>query len=218
MLKIKIILFLLLVSSVNSFAQKLTVAEKAVFDEIVYYRRVIGEYEAIYKWKNPIIYKIHGDTSSNLVKEVDSFFNLIKKITALDIKKANRNDKENFWIIIASEPGHFPKRLDGKNDSEIPYSHHINRSINYECYSAPMLINTKKIGSYTNNKNAIKKLIVKCLGFYKDSELAPNSIFNMKASSHKITDFDLHIISALYNKKIKGGMTKDEVDKILNQE
>lgn len=218
MLKLKLIIFLFISISIDAYSQKLTLEEKAVFDEIVYYRRVIGEYEAIYKWKNPIIYKIYGDTSSNLVKEVDSFFNLIKEITALDIKKANGNDKGNFWITIASEPSHFPKRLDGKSDSETLYSHHINRSINYECNSAPMLINTKKIGSFTNNKNAIKKLIVKCLGFYKDSELAPDSIFNMKANSSKITDFDLHIISALYNKEIKGGMTKDEVDKILDQQ
>lgn len=216
MLKIKIILFLLLVSSVNSFAQKLTVAEKAVFDEIVYKRKQIGEYEAVYKWEKPISYKIYGDTSEYLVKEVDSFFNLIKKITGLDIQKVGINSKENFAIIFGAKLDGF-KKFEG-SPSENPFSYLIVWTSNYDFMKASISLNTKKLGSNTNIKNAFKKIIFKCLGFEKDSKLAPESAFNLKSNSNKITDFDIHIIAALYNKAIKSGMTKDEVDKILNQE
>lgn len=62
------ILFLLIISSLNSFAQKLTENEKIVFDEIVYKRKQIGEYETLSKWAKPIRYKIYGDTSAYIVK------------------------------------------------------------------------------------------------------------------------------------------------------
>lgn len=216
MLKLKLIIFLFISINIDAYSQKLTLEEKAVFDEIVYQRKKVGEYETLTKWGKPIRYKIYGDTSEYLVKEVDSFFNFIKKITSLDIKKADINNKENFAIIFGAKLDGF-KKFEG-SPSENPFSYLIVWTSNYDFMKASISLNTKKLGSNTNIKNAFKKIIFKCLGFYKDSELAPNSIFNMKASSHKITDFDLHIISALYNKKIKGGMTKDEVDKILNQE
>ncbi|WP_169306797.1 DUF2927 domain-containing protein [Pedobacter polaris] len=202
--------------SIDAYAQKLTENEKTVFDEIVYKRKKVGEYETLSKWAIPIRYKIYGDTSSYLVKEVDSFFNLIKKITSYDIKKTDNADEENFTIVFGTKPGDFKEYTLSKAPLEAAASYRKRVTSNSEIKRAHSLINTKKFRDRINIKNAVKKNIIKGLGFENDSKLAPNSIFNTKSDNYKIEDFDIHIISALYLQAIKPGMTRDEVDKILN--
>lgn len=218
MIKLKIILFLLLFTSLNCLAQKLTENEKTVFDEIVYKRQKIGEYETLTKWDKPIRYRIYGDTSAYLTKTIDSFFNLLKKITTLDIKKATADDSENFTFVFSSKPEDFQTHTLTKRPLESPGSYRLKVDKKGEIYYGQSLINTKKFASRTNIKNAIRKNIIKCIGFPINSEYAPNSVFTIKNNNDiKIDDFDIHIISALYNPAIKPGMTRDQVDQILNQ-
>ncbi|MFA6277003.1 MAG: DUF2927 domain-containing protein [Pedobacter sp.] len=214
--KIKFILFLLIISSLNSFAQKLTENEKTVFDEIVYKRKQIGEYETLSKWAKPIRYKIYGDTSAYLVKEVDSFFNLLKKITPLDIKKSANESEENFTLVFGEKPADFQAYTSTNRPLDAIGSYRVRATNGGEIYWGQSLINTKKFGSRANIKNAIKKNIVKCIGFSGSSQLAPSSVFTIKNTNDiKIEDFDIHIISALYLPAIKPGMTRDQVDEIL---
>ena len=217
MLKLNFILLLFLFSSLSSFAQKLTANEKAVFDELVYKRKKIGDYETLTKWAKPIRYKIYGDTTPYLVKEVDSFFNLIKKITSLDIKKATTESEENFILVFGTKPESFQEHTSDKTNLESAASYRRRVSFKSEIEWAQSLINTKKFGDRLSIKNAIKKNIIKNIGFPNDSKFAQNSIFNIKSrNSIEVEDFDIHIIAALYLPAIKPGMTRDEVDKILN--
>ncbi|MFD0940522.1 DUF2927 domain-containing protein [Pedobacter boryungensis] len=214
--KTTLILFLIIISSINSFAQKLTENEKAIFDEVVYKRKKIGEYETLSKWAKPIRYKIYGDTSDYIVKEVDSFFNLLKKITPLDIKKANNESEENLMLVFGEKPADFQAYTSTNRPLEAVGSYRIRTTNSGEIYWAQSLVNTKKFGTRANVKNAIKKNIVKCIGFSGNSELAPGSVFTIKNNNYiKIEDFDIHIISALYFPAIKAGMTRDQVDEIL---
>lgn len=215
MVKIKIILILLLVSSLNSFAQKLTENEKAVFDELVYNRKRVGDYETLTKWAKPIRYKIYGDTSAYLVKEVDSFFSFLKNITLLDIKKTNDENDVNFTFVFGTKPEDFKEYTIYKKPLETPANYRRKVTYKSEIEGASILINIKKFPERIKVKNAFKKYLIKCFGFPNDTELAPNSVFNTKSFfNFKIEDFDIHIIAALYNPAIKPGMTKDEVDKI----
>lgn len=214
MLKLKFLILLLFTTSLNSFAQQLTENEKLVFDEVVYKRKKLGDYETLTKWTKPIRYKIYGDTSAYIVKEVDSFFNLIKKITALDIKKAANNSEENFILIFGNKPEDFQEYTTNKTplESAALYKRRVSDVSTIEWGQS--LINTKKFADRLSVKNAIKKNVIKNIGFQNDSKLAPNSIFCTKGMNPKVEDFDIHIITALYNPSIKPGMTRDEVDKI----
>lgn len=216
MLKLKFVLLLFISIGIDVYAQKLTPEEKTVFDEVVYQRKKVGEYETLSKWAMPIRYKIYGDTASYLVKEVDSFFNLIKKITSYDIKKVENANEENFTIVFGTKPDDFKEYTLSKTPLESAASYRRRVTPNSEIKWAHSLINIKKFRDRVSIKNAVKKNIIKGLGFTNDSKLAPNSIFNTKSDNYKIEDFDIHIITALYLQAIKPGMTTDEVDKILN--
>ena len=216
MLKLKFILFLLLATSLNSFAQKLTENEKMVFDEIVYKRRNVGEYEKLSKWVVPVKYKIYGDTLSYLVKEIDTTFAELKKLTKLDISKTNIDDEANFIIVLGKDEKEYARlsssmsRYFGKAGG---FSYRTNSK--NELYHSENILVPEKFRSRQEARHAIKRSIVKAFGFLKASETTPNSIFYSQANNKVTLDlFDSHIISALYNPAIKPGMTKDEVDKI----
>ncbi len=216
MLKLKIFLFLIAFTVIQVSAQRLTEGEKAVFDEIVYKRRKVGEYEQLSKWVIPVRYKIYGDTSAYLVKEVDSFFELLKSLTSLDIQKASSGIEENFVIVFAKKPEDFQPYTITNKSLESPglYRHKTNNR--WEIYWGQSLINTDKMGGRSNAKVAIKKSVIKSFGFIKDSELAKNSIFySRNYNMLKVDDFDSHIISTLYLPAVKPGMTRDQVDEIL---
>lgn len=115
MVKLKLILLLFITISIDAYAQKLTLEEKTVFDEIVFKREKVGGDEKLSKWGKPIRYKLYGDTSRYLVKEVDSLFNLIKKITSYDIRKATNVAEENFILVFGAKPEDFKEYTRLKN-------------------------------------------------------------------------------------------------------
>lgn len=201
----------------SATAQKLTPEEKTVFNEVVFKRRKAGEYETLSKWVVPVRYKIYGDTSLYLVKEVDSFFNQIRKLTALDIKKAASDTEENYQIVFGNKPEDFESYTLSKTPLTSPGSYRIRSTKSSEIYWGQNLINIKKFGNRANAKNFFRRNIIKTLGFLNNSKLAPNSVFTILNSNLvKLDEFDGHIISALYLQAIKPGMTPDEVDKILS--
>ncbi|WP_316770669.1 DUF2927 domain-containing protein [Pedobacter frigiditerrae] len=217
MFKLKFILLLFIAISIDVYAQKLTPDEKIVFNEIVFKRRKAGEYETLSKWVVPIRYKIYGDTSLYLVKEVDSFFNQIRKLTELDIKKATSDTEENYQIVFGNNPEDFESYTLSKTPLTSPGSYRIKSTKLSEIYWGQNLINIKKFGNRANAKNFFRRNIIKTLGFLNNSKLAPNSVFTILNSNLvKLDEFDGHIISALYLQAIKPGMTPDEVDKILS--
>jgi hypothetical protein len=196
---------------------KLTSEEKAVFEDVVYNRLKAGEYETIQKWVIPIRYKIYGDTSAYLIKEVDSAFSLIKKLTSLDIKRTTDEDEANFRFVFSDDPEFFKDYTLNKQPLESPGNYRKRGNAKGEIFQAVNLINTKLYGPRQVIKSAIKRLILKNMGFSKTSDRVPYSLFSTGTNLKiKIDDFDAHIISTLYLPILKAGMARDEVDKILN--
>jgi hypothetical protein len=210
------LLFYFILFTVNAFAQKLTSDEKLVFDAIVFDRAKIGDYEKIQKWIVPINYKIYGDTSAYLVKEVDSNFNQLRKLTSLVIKRTYNDSEANFIIVFGKDPNFFEAyTMNGQPlTSAGNYRKRVNK--NGEIYWAQNLINTDRYGSRAVVKNAIKRQMLRVLGFLKTSESIYNSLFSSAPNiKNKFDDFDSHIVSTLYLPALKPGMTRDEVEAIL---
>jgi hypothetical protein len=218
MKKIVLLLFFTLFISKSSFSQKITAEAKLVFDVVAFDRTKIGEYEKIQKWVVPIRYKIYGDTSAYLVKEVDSNFSYIRKLTALDIKRTYNDDEANFMIVFGKTPNFFEAYTMNKMPLNSPGNYRKRVNKNGEIYWAQNLFNIEAYGSKAIVKNAIKRQLIKVLGFQKTIAIS-NSFFSTAPNlKNKFDNFDSHIISTLYLPALKAGMTKDEVDKILTNE
>jgi|GEM_PF-3278640 len=216
-MKNNVLFILLILISTKIFSQDLPPKEKAVFDEIAYHRIKIGEYEKIHKWVIPIYYKIVGDSSKYIVEEIDSTFSQLRKLTKLDIRKSNDDDEVNFVINLSSN-GEMPPSLSTilkkYMDSYGGYTYRANK--NSELYRMESLFILSKYSNKADARHAVKKGIIRGMGFFKRSKNAPNSLFyNAGNRKLKLDDFDSAIIAAFYGEKIKAGMTKDEVDEVF---
>lgn len=217
MKKLKLFIFLLFTCVVTASAQQLTQKEKVVFDEIAYHRRKVGEYEKIHKWVVPIRYKIIGDSSKYIINEIDSTFSQLRKLTKLDIQKSNDEDEINFVIVLSTNPevlsmlsNDFSKFVNGYGG----YFYRANQKS--EIYKIESLYALSKYKSKADARYAVRRGIIRNLGFFKGTANAPSSVFYKESNQKlKFDAFDSNIITAFYNEKIKPGMTKDEVDPLF---
>ncbi len=208
---------LLILFSSSLFAQSLTPDEKQVFDEIVYKRRQVGEYAVISKWATPIRYKVYGDIESWLMKEIDSTFNQVKRLTKLDISKTISDDEANFIFVIGKkEIGKLSQNMEKYLDSYGGTQYKTNK--NLEVSRVENFVNADKYRFKTDVRYVVKKHIIKSFGFFQTTMSAPSSLFYAQNNNKlKIDTFDSHIISTLYLPAIKSGMSKDEVDQVLKE-
>ncbi|SOD11149.1 DUF2927 domain-containing protein [Pedobacter xixiisoli] len=217
MKKLSFLILLFFISAIAAFGQKLTPKEKIVFDEIAYHRFRTGEYEKIHKWVVPIRYKVIGDSSKYILNEIDTTFSELARLTNLDIQKSDDDDEVNFIIAL-------------RNDVETiaQLSEHAKRYANTtggfaykankksEIYRLERVFAISKYRNKADVRYAVKKGIIGGFGLFKKSENAPKSLFyEANNGKLKIDAFDSAIITAFYNENIKAGMTKEEVDPLL---
>lgn len=209
--------FLFIISSLSVFAQKLTPKERVVFDQIAYHRVKVGEYEKITKWVVPIRYKIVGDSSKYIVNEIDSIFSQLKRLTNLDIQKSEDNDEVNFMIALSTSPEalfNMTNNFSKYANSYGGYFYRTNKKS--EIYRMESLFAVGKYKSKSDARYAVRRGIIRSMGFFKQTNHAPSSIFYEEANHKlKFDAFDSAIITAFYNENIKPGMTKEEVDPLL---
>ena len=85
-----------------------------------------------------------------------------------------------------------------------------------EIYRVESVIYPNSYGEKFEIRSALKRNIVKCLGFFNPTEQAPNSIFYSQSNGKlKIDAFDSHIITQLYSPLIKPGMEKAQVEEVI---
>lgn len=206
--------FLFFISIGIVFGQTLAPKEKLVFDDIAYHRIKVGEYEKIKKWVVPIRYKVIGDSSKYIINEIDTTFSQLRRLTNLDIQKSKDDDEVNFIIALSTAPevlaamsNDFGKFSNGYGG----YFYRANKKS--EIYMLESLFVLEKHKSKADARYAVRRGIIRGMGFFKQSERAPSSIFYNSANQKlKFEAFDSAIITALYNENIKPGMTKEEVD------
>lgn len=217
-MSIKLILSaILLFASIGCFAQKLSEKEKAVFDDIAFYRAKPNDDKVIVKWVMPIRYRIYGDTCQYIKKEIDSTFSQIKRLTNLDIKKTDDDDEVNFLIVVGREEASLNKLSEGIVKYANGYGGFYFRSNNKsEIFRAENLLFPESYRDRSIIRHSLKKNILKCIGLLSPTERSSNSLFYSQPNGKlKIDDFDAHLISAFYLESIKPGMTKEDVDPIL---
>jgi hypothetical protein len=216
-MKLKVITFFLLVVGINSFAQKLNPKEKTVFDDIAYTKLNTGPNAVVLKWVMPIRYKIYGDSTEYILKEIDTTFKQLRKLTQLDIQQTNDDDEANFILVFGKQEKDLQLLSPDSEKYRTAYGSFYFRSNNKsEIFRAESLFSVENYNYKADIRTAIKRNIIKSLGFLNSTQHAPNSLFYASFNNKlKIDDFDGHIITTFYLPTIKAGMDKTAVDEIL---
>ena len=217
MLKLKFFLFLTIILNIDVSAQTLTPKEKLVFDDIVYFKVNPSEDLKISKWVSPIRYKLFGDSSEYIKKEIDSTFSQLKRLTGLDIEKTNDDDDVNFIIVAINDTKIYPILSTGIEKFANKFGGYFFKTNNKgEIYRVETVIYPNSYREKFEIRANLKRNIVKCLGFFNQTEQAPNSIFYAQTNGKlKIDAFDSHIISKFYSPMIKPGMDRAQVEELI---
>lgn len=216
MLKLKFVLLLFITISIDVYSQKLTPEEKFIFNEVAFSRQKAGDYELIHKWVTPIKYKVYGDADNYILKEIDSTFSQVKRLTKLDITKTENDDEVNYIIVVGKNEADQARLSKGFQKYLNSYGATLFRSNKQsEITKAETLLLADKYTDRAAVKSAIVKNIIKSLGFFQKTKLMTSSVFYEKNNRISTIDtFDGHIIAKLYSPLIKPGMDKDQVAEV----
>ena len=163
---------------------------------------------ALFKWKGPIIYSPSGTLTR---KQVNEFFKLMKRIrllTKLDMRMAKKGDKANLIINFLPQ-----KELAKK----------LKKGIN--CYGniggnskAHTLLSGKAYIPSDRPEKTLHCLVeetVQLFGLKNDSDEIKNSIFNEKSKRNSLSVSDQILLKALYDRRLRPGMTKEQAQPVL---
>jgi len=167
------------------------------------------EAKPLIKWRGPIVYSPSGTLTRD---QVTKFFNLMKQIerlTQLEMRMANKNEKANLIIHFISQKALAKKVAKGIN-----------------CYGK---ISAKKTYEITRGRayipsdrpdktdHCLVEETVQLFGLTNDSPIIENSMFNEKSTRTSLSVSDQILLKALYDPRLKTGMTKEQAKPLVRQ-
>jgi len=197
-------------NNTNNFTQE----EINYFSEIALGAEFGDEIPVIKKWNKNIRIKIEGEpTSEDLEIINDIIVDLNELISGIKIKLVEK--KENLTITFSPESD-----FGSIDQNYIPTNYGFFWALwhddNYVIYNASILVSSADI-TQNERSHLIREELTQSLGLMNDSGKYIDSIFYQKWTDvTEFTEIDRAVIKLLYLKKIKPGMTKDQIIQILN--
>ena len=197
-------------NNTNNFTQE----EINYFSEIALGAEFGDEIPVIKKWNKNIRIKIEGEpTSEDLEIINDIIVDLNELISGIKIKFVEK--KENLTITFSPESD-----FGSIDQNYIPTNYGFFWALwhddNYVIYNASILVSSADI-TQNERSHLIREELTQSLGLMNDSGKYIDSIFYQKWTDvTEFTEIDRAVIKLLYLKKIKPGMTKDQIIQILN--
>ncbi|MBU0530017.1 DUF2927 domain-containing protein [bacterium] len=207
-------MFLLIGCSFQSDATDFTQEEIDYFIEIALGAEFGNETPVIKKWTNDIRIKINGDPTEADRQTINNIVNdLNELITVIKIKLVEKNEN----LVIAFSP---ESEFSSIDPNYVPTNYGFFWALwhddNFVIYDTSILISSAKI-TQKERSHLIREELTQSLGLMNDSNKYKNSVFYQEWTD--VTDFseiDKSIIKLLYQKKVKPGMSKEQVLKVLN--
>jgi len=181
-----------------------------------------GEGGVIRKWEEDILVYAFPNMPTYLLEELDKVIQELNQIIppkALKIKKVNKKSKANV-LIFCGDVERYVEEIEPLahlylSDNYALFYVHFDK--NNTIYKASIFINTEEVKQDYIQKHLLREEFTQALGLFNDSELYPESVFYQKWSSvTSYSNLDKYLIQTLYNKKIKSGMTLEELKKVLD--
>lgn len=173
----------------------------------------------IKKWVEGINILIQGESPKYLIYELNE---IIKELNELNnnikIKTTVYKKKANFILFFGSGIDYVREieksALSYIDDNWGLFWCYWNE--NFELYRASVCIDITKITGKDIGRHLLREELTQALGLMNDSPLYEDSIFyEGQTATTEYSQIDRDIIKILYNEKIKPGMMRDEVIKVL---
>ena len=197
-------------SDVNNFTQE----EIDYFTEIALGAEFGDEVPVIKKWRNNLRIKIIGEPTELDVQTINDIVNDLNEI--IDGIKVKIVDKKENVTITFSPESDFAKIDPNYVPTNYGFFWALWHDDNFIIYDASILISSADI-TQKERSHLIREELTQSLGLMNDSNKYNDSIFYQEWTDIvKYSEIDKAVIKLLYLKKIKPGMSKEQVLKILN--
>lgn len=167
----------------------------------------------IRKWNSPIRIQLHGNYTKQEDNELNKIISELSELTGLNIKKVTNNPNINIYFVNQHEFKTYIPQYDESNIQNGVFILFSDNNNNNE--RATICIQTD-LHAFTR-LHLLREELTQSLGLMQDSYKYTDSIFQQDPQFKPIqySQLDTQVIKLLYNKKIKTGMTKQEVIKLL---
>ncbi len=215
-MKTTFIIFILLLTacsiqrSSNNYSQK----QIDYFTEIALGAEFGDEIPVIKKWTNDIRIKVKGEPTEEDLQAITAIIgDLNKLISGIKIKQVAK--KENLTITFSPESG-----FSEVDPNYVPINYGFFWALwhddDYVIYEARILISTTEL-TQKERSHLIREELTQSLGLMNDSKKYNDSIFYQDWTTvTEFSEIDRAVIKLLYLKKIKPGMSKQQVLNVLN--
>jgi hypothetical protein len=206
--------FLIIGCSFQSNANTFTQEEIDYFTEIVLGTEFGDEAPVIKKWIKNIRIKVSGEPTEEDLQTINNIVgDLNGLIAGIKIKLVDKNEN----LVITFSPASEFSAID---PNYVPTNYGFFWALwhddNFVIHDASILISSAEV-TQQERSHLIREELTQSLGLMNDSDKYNDSIFFQEWT--EVTDFseiDRAVIKLLYLNKIKPGMSKEQVLKILN--
>ena len=207
-------IFILIGCSFQSDSNNYSQEEIEYFTEIALGAEFGDEIPVIKKWTDNIRIKVDGEpTEADLQTITDIVDDLNELIDGIKIKLVEK--KENLTITFSPE-----NQFKSIDQNYVPTNYGFFWALwhddNFVIYDASILVSSADI-TQQERSHLIREELTQSLGLMNDSNKYNDSIFYQEWTDVKeFSELDKSVIKLLYIKKIKLGMSKEQVLGVLN--
>jgi hypothetical protein len=204
----------LVACSVEKETKIFTQNEIDYFTEIALGAEFGDDVPVIKKWNNDIRIKIFGEPTDADLQTINNIISDLNEIlTGVKVKIVDK--KENVTITFSPESD-----FASIDPNYVPTNYGFFWALwhddNYVIYNASILVSSAEV-TQEERSHLIREELTQSLGLMNDSTKYEDSIFyNEWTDIGQYLSIDKAVIELLYQKKIKAGMTKEQVLTALN--
>lgn len=167
------------------------------------------EAKPLVKWTSPIVFSPAGTLTVAQRDHLFGVVNRIRLLTGLDIKLPKQGEPAN--LIVFMKPN---EEMKDKLPPGVNCLGNLGANKNYEITQGKAFVPSDRPDK---TDHCLVEETVQLFGVLNDSDIIKDSIFNEKSDRTSLSLTDQIILKALYDPRLKTGMTRDEVQPVLKQ-
>ena len=188
------------------------------FNEVAFDTEFGDSTQKIAKWVTDVKIFVSGEYPPYLDAELTRIINEINDLSeSIQLSRTPFKDKANYQIYFGTGAEYAQIEPSAKAYVDDNFGLlWVYWNANNEIYQGSMYVDIERTGDQDAQKHLLREELTQSLGLLNDSYTYSDSIFYQDwTQTTEYSEIDKQVIKVLYSKKIKPGMTKQEVNHVV---
>lgn len=170
------------------------------------------------KYVTPVRFRIHSLSQRNRTAAVEAFLaELPRKIPALDARLAAPDEEANFNIFVVDRAGYLPTvrgEIYADETAEAPGRCLVRVESGRRGITGSSAVIVSDEGEFLFRRCLVEE-VLQGLGPMNDDPRLTHSVFNDTSRHSRFTAFDQILLNMLYDRRVRPGMDRSELEPLL---